>query len=458
MNRRHFLRGAGGVVMALPFLETFAPRKAAAQDGGYPPYALFMREANGVVQATDGEPEMFFPSQLGNLTQASLASQTDRAVSVLADYADKLTIVRGVNFAFPGNGCGHSGGGNQVLTAARVSPDLSSNESLAMGESIDNRIATELHPDVEPLTLYAGRMAGYINEVLSYRGPKQLRAAEPNPFNAYQGLFGLSQLEPEVLERLKAQRQSVNDLVRADMQRLLSRTDLSKDDRDRLDLHFQSIKDLEVTMTCELPEMEVAAMEALENVNSSDGDDVIKIAQMQMDILALAFACGAVRSATLQIGDGNDSTRYWINGEQQYSFHWISHRIQGDGDTGAPIENAYLLHHEIDKIHMNLMKYMCDKLSQYTIGSGTLLDSGIVVMTNDLSNKYHSYTNVPYVIAGSANGFLRTGHYVDAGGVDNNKLFNTLGTAVGCTDGSGGPLTDFGDPELEPGLIDSMIA
>jgi hypothetical protein len=459
MNRRHFLRGAGGVVVALPFLETFAAKSAVAQDGGYPPYALFIRQANGVVQETNNEPEMYFPGQTGALTTAGMAGLTDRAVSVLSDYADKLTIVRGVSFAFPGNGCGHSGGGNQCLTAAKVSPDLFENDSLAMGESIDNRIATQLHPDVEPLTLYAGRMAGYINEVLSYRGPKDLRSAQPNPFLAYQDLFGLAQLEPEVLARLKLQRTSVNDLVREEMTALLARTDLSADDRARLDLHFSSIKDLEETMTCELPEMEVAEMEAFQNdIHSSDGDNVIKVAQMQMDILALAFACGVVQSATLQIGDGNDSTRYWINGEQQYSFHWISHRIQGDGDEGAVIENAYLLHHEIDKIHLNLMKYMLDKLSQYSIGSGTLLDSGIVVLTNDLSNKYHSYNNVPYVIAGSANGALKTGHYIDAGDVRNNKLFNTIGTAVGCTNAEGGPLDDFGDPELEKGLIDAMLA
>jgi hypothetical protein len=95
-----------------------------------------------------------------------------------------------------------------------------------MGESIDNRIARELQPmGVEPLTLYAGKMSGYIDEVLSYRGPKQLRAAEPNPYNAYVKLFGLGDLEAEALAKLKASRTSVNDLVRAEMQSLLGRKD-----------------------------------------------------------------------------------------------------------------------------------------------------------------------------------------------------------------------------------------
>jgi hypothetical protein len=456
MNRRYFLRGLGGIAVALPFLETFEPRKAQA-GGGYPAFAIFMRQANGVAQETD-EPEMFWPNALGALTTAGLAAQTDRATSVLADYADKLLLVRGVDFAFPGNGCGHSGGGNQCLTAAKVSVDPSGNASLSMGESIDNRIARELQPEgVEPLTLYSGRMSGYINEVLSYRGPMQLRAAERNPYTAYQKLFGLDTLPPETLERLKAQRKSVNDLVRGDMQALMSRADLSKADRERLELHFDSIRDMEESMACNLPETDVAAMQAIEGeVGNSDNMEIV--ARMQIDIIALAVACGRVRAATLQIGDGNDSTEYTINGVKQYSYHWISHRIQGDGDMGAPIDNGGELHHEIDKIHGRMFKYLLDKLSSYSVGTGTLLDSGVAVWTNDLADKYHSYKNVPQVLAGGCNGFLKTGQYIDAGGVDNNKLWNTVGSAVGCKNANGDNLDDFGDPELEPGLIDAMLA
>lgn len=461
ISRRHLLRGIGGVTLALPFLEALAPDEAHAENGGYAPFAIFCRQANGVAQEVGGgspEPERYFPSTLGPLTQSGLEAESDRAVSLLSAYADKLTILRGVGFGFPGNGCGHSGGGNQVLTAARVSETPSGNESLAEGESIDNLIARKLQPEgVEPLTLYAGKMGGYINEVLSYRGPQQLRPAERSPFNAYMDLFGLSSLSPEALEKLKATRQSVNDLVRGEMQRLLARKDLSIKDRERLDLHFSAIRDLEVNMSCELPQMDIDAMEALQD-GLGDSDNIITITKMQMDIIALACACGAVRAATLQIGDGNDSTQYTINGVKQYSYHWISHRIQGDGDEGAAIPDADVLHHEIDKIHLDMFKHLLDRLSSYSLGNGTLLDSGIAIMTNDLGNKYHSYTNVPFVCAGSCNDFLATGQYIDAGGVTNNKLWNTVATAVGVRKDNGDYVDDFGDPSLEGGLIDTMLA
>ena len=82
---------------------------------------------------------------------------------------------------------------------------------------------------------------------------------------------------------------------------------------------------------------------------------------------------------------------------------------------------------------------------------------GVAVWTNDLSNKYHSYDNIPWVLAGGANGFLKTGQYIDAGNVTSNKLLNTIGSAVGCRNESGGLLDNFGDPSLEPGLISAMM-
>jgi hypothetical protein len=386
-----------------------------------------------------------------------MEADADRATSELKDYASKLILVKGIDFAFPGNGCGHSGGGNQCMTAARVSDDPAGNESLAMGESIDNRIATELNPPgIEPLALYAGKKSGYINEVMSYRGPKLLRAAEHNPFNAYMDLFGLSEIDPEVLEQLKAQRTSVNDLVREQMQALMSKN-LSTSDRQKLELHFQSIRDLEVGLACSMPAAEVSAMEMI-GPDANANDNVEVVTRMQMDIIALAMACGVTRAATLQVGDGNDSTEFTINGIRQKSFHKISHRIDSDGSEGPPIEGAMDLHHEIDRIHLRLFKYMLDKLAGYDFGGRPLLDFGVAVLLNDLADKYHSYSDVPYILAGGVDGYLKTGQYVDVGGVPNNKLLSTIGAALGCRNESGGPLDNFGDPELEPGLLTELLA
>jgi len=470
--RRWFLRGAGGAVLGLPFLDVFRRRAAHAQEMPPPRFAIFCRQGNGVAQAESfgavaggraaaDEPEQFYPRDHGPLTRDILAGQSDRALSELADYADQLLVVSGTRFAFPGNGCGHSGGGNQVLTAARVSDTPSGNESLAMGESIDNRIARELNDEGrEPLTLFVGRKSGYLPEVLSYRGPRDLRSAENVPFNAYMRMSGLAGSDADLINAIRTRRRSVNDLVRDQMQSLLSRSDLSGGDRRKLELHFDSIRDLEVLMTCKLDEMREMELEGIEDPHSDGNYQVV--ARMQMDLLTLGVACGYTRTGTLQFGNGNDNTRHTIpgvnGGGQLPPFHQISHRINSDGSEGSIIEGAVDLHHEIDKMHLRLFRYLLDRLSAYEI-----LDQGVAALTNDLgAGVSHTYRNVPWVLAGSCGGNLNVGTYLDARGggdwVTHNQLFNVLLSAVGVRKEDGSLVDDFGDASLDRGFIAGMIA
>ena len=458
-SRRAFLRGVGTVSLGLPLLDVFSAPKARAAD--LPRCAVFVRQGNGVAQAGNGEPERFWPKNLGALTKASLEADKDRAVTELASYADKLLLVRGTRFAFPGNGCGHSGGGNQVLTAAKVSDDPSGQYSLAMGESVDNRMANAINPDKrEPITLLTGPTEGYLPVVLSYRGPKQLRGADNDPFAVYMRMTGLSGMDRGVVEQVATRRKSVNDLVREQLKQLLGRSDLSSADRRRLDLHMSSIRDVEVKLSCSLPEMRQRELDGVKAVN---GDNYVTVTEMHMDVIALSFACDYSRVATLQMGQGNDGTQFSIpgfrNGEKLPRFHQISHRIFSDGSDGDPIEGAQEMHHEIDKLHARLFRYLLDKLSGYALPTGTLLDQTVAAWTNDLGHGVsHNYENIPWVLAGSAGGYLKQGQYIDAGKVTHNQLFNTLLNAVGVRKADGSLVDDFGDPSLKPGQISGMLA
>ncbi len=462
LGRRTFLVGLGGATIGLPLLETFAPRKALADAPPVPRFAVFVRQANGVAQEGGGEPEQYWPYAPGPLDSAMLSAQSDRAISELADYADQLLLIKGLRFAFPGNGCGHSGGGNQCLTAAKVSAEPSGNLSLSMGESVDNRIATALNqPGVEPLTLYSGKMGGYIDEVLSYRGPLDLRAADPNPWSVYTKMVGLNALDEQLAAQIKARRLSVNDLVRDQMSALMSRPDLSGDDQVKLQQHFDAIRDLEVELSCTLPdELEVAEYMTA-NDTFSLNDEMETISKLQANLIALAFACGYSHSATLQIGDGNDGTEWWIDGVKQPRYHQISHRIFSDGAEGDPIPDAVTKHHQIDRIHLRIFRHLLDRLALVPTESGTLLDDTVAVLTNDLGHGVsHTYDNVPFVLAGSCGGFLKTGQYVQLPQLTtHNKLFNTLLNAVGVRKDDGETwVDDFGDAELEGGWIDEIIA
>jgi hypothetical protein len=463
--RRLFLSGAAGVTVGLPFLETFASKAVRAATPDDPGFVVFMRQGNGCSQAlpysNPAEPEMFWPRNLGVLSAASMMADSDRASSELAPYADDLLLVRGVRGALSIGGCGHARGALQALTAQPTGDSEATNNSLALGESLDNRIARELNADGRgPLTLAAMRPGGFLDSVLSYRGPNDRRGAQTNPKVAFDNIMGLVNLDEDSANAIAERRQSVNDLVREQMQSLMGRSDLSSDDRNRLDLHFSAIRDLEIRLAeCSpLPPATVSAIEAIDGEHQ-DGNRVVEVAELHIDVIALALSCGYTHAVTLQVGTGNDSTRYWWEGEQFPSYHWISHRIFADGSEGDPIPGAQAKHNAVDRIHARLFGHLIERLSAYELESGTLLDKGVCVWMNDLSNgPPHSVNNLPYVLAGNAGGFLRTGRYVDAGDVTHNKLLNTLATAVGLRKSNGDPVDDFGHESLEGGLIPEMMS
>src|SRR5690606_37508575 len=256
LSRRWFLRGLGGVTLGLPLLD------ASHATGSAPEplrFALFVVGANGVAMedpSRQGEVEMFWPSSTGPLTAESLrADDTERrrTLGMLADYAPRLLLVRGVDQPYGSAGCDHQSGDNMCLTAARIYG--SGNSSLAEGESIDNRIARERNPGGrEPVTLRAGwrpnDATGYDNPgFISYVGPRQPRAAEPSPLKAYQRMVGMPDPDATKQANLVKQRASINDLLREQITDLMANPALSADDRQRLQQHFDTIRDMEVVMT-----------------------------------------------------------------------------------------------------------------------------------------------------------------------------------------------------------------
>ena len=196
-------------------------------------------------------------------------------------------------------------------------------------------------------------------------------------------------------------------------------------------------------------EQAMATLSGLGTLNSNR----VTVAKMHCDLIALAFSCDFARAATLQIGDGNDSTQYTINGVTLPYFHQISHRIYGDGSEGDPIVGAVDMHHDIDRLFLQIFKHLLDRLDSYGI-----LDQSIAVNVNDLgAGVSHSFSNLPWIIAGAGDGLLKQGQFVDVGGAYHNRLLNTLISAVGIRDGGGDLVSDFGDPSLPGGTLSELM-
>lgn len=451
ISRRNLLRGAGGVAIGLPFLEGMPERSAWAQDSP-PTFAFFMVAACGVVGSR------FFPDSRGPLSTQSLGAATGKATSKLAAHAPNLLFLSGTNFATNGpTACGHAQGLCQALTGRPPGPESGAGAT-STGMSADWHIAQRVSPGVDPLNLYAGnRRNGYIAERVSFRGggAGQVRSADDNPYNLYSKLVGLVDQNgnptpggDDTANELALTRKSVNDLVREELGSIMSSPRLSSDDRQRLQQHFDAIRDTEVKIddmtdraSCALGNLDVPRIESWRSGFAFSMNGMIEeVAKLHMGLVALAFACNYSRTAAMQWGDGTDATRYSVpsNASLNWPFHHLSHRVPSDSQTGVnpTAENA---HAEIDVIRMETLAAGLDQFA-----SRGLQDKGFVMWTNHVSDgPSHSFRNVPVIIWGNGgNGYLKQGEYVDGGNTTNNKLLNALISAA--TQDTGMPTEDFG--------------
>jgi hypothetical protein len=452
-HRRTILKGLGGFTLALPFLEGLrSGGTARAGETIVDPFAIFLRQANGCASAQDtevgAEPERFWPTQPGELTAETL---TGRALDELLDHREHLLAV-GVNAENFDYGDGHARGALQGLTAQGPLVAGMGGDSEANGESLDHRIGRELNPDGrDSLFLYSGRNSGWLGGAcISYRGPGSRRAPLHDPMTAYQTIMGVS--GEQLSELLVERRKSVNDLVREQMDALITNPRLSSKDVERLELHRAAVRDLEGTLSCNLTAEQEAALEgAAANYDSDDGDQVLAAVRAHMDVAVLAVACGYTRSVAIQVANGNDATTRYRDtdtGELMENYHFISHRRLSHDSSGDIIPNSDLLHHKIDRHFAKTFKYLLDRLTEYQLPTGTLLDAGVAVWLNDQAQgPSHSSQNLPYILAGSAGGYFKQGMYVKTEEDGTHcRLLNMIGTAVGLRSESGGDLDDFGDP------------
>ena len=459
VNRRAFLRGAGTVAIGLPFLEGLPERSAWAQNEN-PIFSFFIVSAHGVVH------DRFWPEE-GAVTQEALAASSN-ATAALAAHAANLTFLQGVNYPMrsPTN-CGHGQGLCQALTARAAQGG--GRDAQASGVSADVYISDLVNADgTDALALYAGnKRNGYIVERLSFKGAGagQVRAADDNPYGLYQSLTGLAGSggsstdggatdggEPSMADEIMLTRASVNDFVRDELEALLAMPNLSADDRQRLQQHFDSIRDAEVTMheigeACSMEGINTSALDAMKTGFRFDTNGMIEdVVELHMQLVAVAFGCGFNRTVSLQWGDGTDQTRYQVPSNQSlnWPFHHVSHRAPSDGSSGTN-PTAEAAHAEIDVLRMETLAAGLDHFA-----ARGLQDSSFVYWSSHVSDgPTHSFQNLPIIIWGNAGGYLKTsGQHLKVEASMNNMMNTLISAATGTTvedfgEGTGGQISEL---------------
>lgn len=419
LTRRSVLRGTGGVAVGLPFLSAMLQPLRSHADDSIPQRLVVFFTGNGTI------PEAWTPT--GSETDFTLSP----ILSPLENHRDNLLILKGIDMRsaleFPGGSNGHDVGTGHCLTPYSIMEGPSGVgefghlwDGSAGGQSFDQYVAEQMGAEhAFPSLVYGVQcdLAMAIPSRISWKQPFEPVRPMQEPALAFARVFGGAD-DLQSMERNRAQKLFVVDAVLEDYNRLHGR--VGTEDKLRLEAHIESLYEVEQSIerltlgACDLPD-----------VPSTVTTDLIEIGQLNLEMMVAALRCDVTPVVVHQWGCGQ-SYRAFTNLGQEEGHHTLSHEPLTDAESVASLTDINIWYAE---------RYaeLLDKMQAVEEADGqSLLDHSVVMWVNELGNGYtHSPADVPYVLAGKANGRLNTGRFLQFDGASHGELFAAVGQALG---------------------------
>ncbi len=486
-GRRRLLRGLGGVSLALPFLEIFAPQTArAGQKRGR--YSFMFAGFSIGSYGNDKIANAPLGPWNGEVTRA-LTPLLDHGVDDVVSLVSGLDIPVGAEIPAAGRPTAFHSTSHQVLaTGQRYNPQMGGQMP---GPTSDWVAAGVLAQDtVQPVLTYRaqpsfyrvdsdGGTDGTISARINAEG--QLEQVPPitSPRLAYESLFsGFVPPDPaEALEatRMLEMRKSVVDLVSEDAQSLLGR--LGREDQIRMQRHFDELRALEGRLDeLELPDAAACEMfphpgddppigdgidpsggadynSYYENANGYSDEELR--ATVMTDLIHMAFTCNISRVSSFMLTFAQCFMNMYTLLDMPSDLHEVTHGSIGSGEED--MQNALA---DCAAWHVKHFARLVDKLRDTEdMDGGSMLDNtGLVLafeggwgfdIESGSSASPHSTENMVMLVGGQAGGLHDSpGRHIDGQGAHPAAVLNTVLSAVGV-DETLGEVPDRVDALLE---------
>lgn len=406
-NRRHFLSAAlaGGVAShLLPFIPS-----AVRAAGASPKRLLVVFHPMGWLETS------FFPTLAANKVDFELGE----SCKPMAAHKNKLIFMDGLEnrggiwtYGFV-NGKQLDNEHGLGMSAAFTGSRKDSSGTFAMGPSIDQAVADHLYAATPTkfrsiaLGVNAGSPSGHSSTFFS-------KSETPvNPQNSAKAAFdtffkdvptgaGGGAPSADLVARARKQRQSVIDMVRAELNSLCGNA--GQAEKEKCEAHLAALRQQEnalaqltvpVAASCTKPQSPVASSDLVANMHA------------QMDIVAAAFTCDLARVATIQMGGADGGVD-----PPGFEHHNTTHAVGDSNGAAGPVAN----HKQIDLFFANRYAYLLKKLDSVQEADGTLLDNTLILFGSDTTSGMspgaagaHQATRFPFWMAGGGNFAFKMG-------------------------------------------------
>jgi len=450
LTRRSVIKGAGGIAIALPWLEAMRrgrPARAAA-----PPSAakrfLAVYTPGGTV------PEKWTPT--GTETDFTLSP----ILSPLEPVKSRVLVLGGLHLK-----CGDQSlfsveqqqGGMMGWLTGQVQPGSG---NFVKGPSIDQVLAPGLSqgkplPSLQMAVRWGtGKSHGKLTamDCCTFADAAPFSPIPPliDPVAIWKTLFN-DTARPATERAWDA---SILDAVDRRYAKLAQR--LGAADRQRLEAHLERVRELEKRVAatgggraCAPPPLiDTSDYNPLSGLNSADDGSIKdlatdaaipKVGKLMMDMTVMALACDLTAVGFLQWADSQAKHTFpWLNLSETHAFY----ENEG-GYRPAELERIYTW-------YSSQHAYLLQQLAAVDVGGRSLLDETVVFFGTELQHPAsHAKKNMPFLLAG---GGLRTGRWLATAGdpPHNNLLVSLLNL---CGDSR----TTFGDPRCCTGPLPNLV-
>ena len=407
-TRRTFLRGIGGAVLALPWLESLSLASSMAPVAKrmvhfYVPIGVVRRgffpgEADhvipkgnlGDVMSSLGKQDpSFHVSSLGELTPT---------MQPLERVKKKITLITGMDRTFQQGTDVHAQCASCFLSSAP--PNAVQGSAWPLDRTLDHIVADHVGTKTPFSTLefscnsHRDNKESIYFDNISWYGTGHLAPSMRDPRKMYQRLFSTSEID---------RYRDITSLVLEDAKSL--KHDLGYSDRQKFSEYFDSLRAIETQMgRLEKMKTELAQVEFEEppEAHLPRGEYI----RLMGDLMVVALQAGLTNVATFMVGPERWDTPYKFEGlfDAPRSHHQMSH------NQTKMIDDLL----KVDRFHMEQYAYLVEKMDQIQEADGaSLLDNTLFTYGSGLGDgSTHQYNDLPIVMAGGGQS-VTTGLHVN---------------------------------------------
>lgn len=399
LDRRAFLKGLGGVSLALPVLDAMgaevtdvAPRRFCA---------LYTANGMSLPRAENNIPEWsWFPS-----FEAEGKFVFGQSTQPLSPFREKLSFLGGLQHPSGPKADPHLCSDMWLTGAPLHNPKPGTFNTAGLDQVI--ALHTKKYCRQPSLVLSIDAGTGFLSRTgtISYNLEGRPIPAENSPRRVFDRLFrgdrGSLQAEHEKLQR----RIKLVDAVAKNARSLDQQ--LGKSDRERMDQYLTSLNEMESRLIASEKWIDIPLKKqdySHLNLDASSEGEPAEYYRNMLDLIALAFDADITRSVTFMLNreDGMGiSDTFPLKLGLSKTHHNLSHATDKEGQLQFAKYDLFL---------SQQIAHFLNRLNSYQDRQGSVLDNTIVLYGSGASTT-HTSTNLPTLVAGGANMGLKHGHY-----------------------------------------------